>query len=183
MLLQFLTMSPFRQQIALGFSAIIQSMQQKQTEESILRRRRYQLYQQRLEIATQALRNSVASSALAATILQQPQQPQQPPQPQRRRPKAQGFWDDVFPYLSDEIGGNSFSAHFRMKRATFNQLVQRLQQHPAFSNEAPNSIPVERQVAIAIWRLANNDGIRVMEQTLGVSQVNICCDSVLLFVI
>jgi len=42
--------------------------------------------------------------------------------------------------------------------------------HPAFVSDAPNATPVWKQIAIVLWRLANGTGIRVLEQTLGVSQ-------------
>ncbi|CAB4446742.1 unnamed protein product, partial [Rhizophagus irregularis] len=33
-----------------------------------------------------------------------------------------------------------------------------------------NATPVWKQIAIVLWRLANGSGIRVLEQTLGISQ-------------
>ncbi|CAG8838404.1 5356_t:CDS:1, partial [Cetraspora pellucida] len=60
--------------------------------------------------------------------------------------------------------------HFRITLATFNSLVARLSIHPAFSSDAPNATPVWKQIAIVLWRLANSSGIRVLEQTLGISQ-------------
>ena len=33
-----------------------------------------------------------------------------------------------------------------------------------------NAIPVWKQIAIVLWRLANGAGIRTLEQTLGISQ-------------
>jgi hypothetical protein len=49
-----------------------------------------------------------------------------------------------------------------------------LEAHPAFFSEAPNAIPVQKQIAIVLWRLANGAGVRVLEQTLGVSQGSVC---------
>ncbi|RIB11370.1 hypothetical protein C2G38_2203597 [Gigaspora rosea] len=66
---------------------------------------------------------------------------------QQRSPKTAGFWVDVFPYLTDNE-----------------------ESHPAFSATAPNATPVWKQIAIVLWRLANGTGIRISEQTLGVSQ-------------
>jgi len=45
-----------------------------------------------------------------------------------------------------------------------------LESHPAFSSNAYNAIPVWKQIAIVLWRLANGAGIRTLEQTLGISQ-------------
>ena len=56
---------------------------------------------------------------------------------QQKRPKTEGFWVEVFPYLTDERGHNSFRKHFRITRATFNAIVTRLESHPAFSSNAP----------------------------------------------
>src|SRR5260363_146572 len=39
--------------------------------------------------------------------------------PQQGRPKPDGFWVDVFPYLTDNEGYNSFGKHFRITYATF----------------------------------------------------------------
>ncbi|CAG8798109.1 19026_t:CDS:2, partial [Cetraspora pellucida] len=61
-------------------------------------------------------------------------------------PKTVGFWINVFPYLTDDEGYNSFQRHFRITLSTF------------------------RQIAIVLWRFANGVGIWVLEQTLGVSQ-------------
>ena len=86
------------------------------------------------------------------------------------RPKTDGFWTDVFPFLVDGNGHNSFKKHFRVTRTTFNAIVIRLETHPAFILDSSNAIPIWKQIAIVLWRLANGAGIRVLEQTLGVSQ-------------
>ncbi|CAG8596177.1 2468_t:CDS:2 [Scutellospora calospora] len=89
---------------------------------------------------------------------------------QQRRPKTVGFWVDVFPYLTDNEGYNSFRKHFRITCATFSTIVSRLESHPAFSATASNATPVWKQIAIVLWHLANGTGIRILEQTLRVSQ-------------
>jgi hypothetical protein len=86
------------------------------------------------------------------------------------RPKTEGFWTEVFPYLTDNEGYNSFRRHFRITLATFNTIVIQLENHPIFISEAPNATPVWKQIAIALWRLANGAGVRILEQTLGISQ-------------
>ncbi|CAI2196853.1 1931_t:CDS:1, partial [Funneliformis geosporum] len=83
------------------------------------------------------------------------------------RPKTEGFWTDVFPYLIDEDSYNSFRRHFRITLTTFRALVIRLENHPAFISDASNATPVWKQIAIVLWRLANGGGMRVLEQTLG----------------
>ena len=86
------------------------------------------------------------------------------------RPKTEGFWTDVFPFLVDNEGYNSFRRHFRITLSTFHTIVTRLEMHPAFVSDASNATPVWKQISIVLWRLANGTGIRVLEQTLGVSQ-------------
>ncbi|PKY53624.1 hypothetical protein RhiirA4_471958 [Rhizophagus irregularis] len=86
------------------------------------------------------------------------------------RPKTEGFWTDVFPYLVDGEGYNSFRRHFRITLTTFRAIVTRLETHQAFTLDASNATPVWKQIAIVLWRLANGSGIRVLEQTLGISQ-------------
>jgi hypothetical protein len=92
---------------------------------------------------------------------------------QQPRPKTEGFWTDVFPFLVDGDGRNSFRRHFRIKLTTFQALVVRLENHPAFTSDSSNATPIWKQIAIALWRLANGGGMRVLEQTLGVSQGSI----------
>ncbi|CAB5375689.1 unnamed protein product [Rhizophagus irregularis] len=86
------------------------------------------------------------------------------------RPKTEGFWTDIFPYLVDGEGYNSFRRHFRITLTTFRAIVTRLETHQAFTLDASNATPVWKQIAIVLWRLANGSGIRVLEQTLGISQ-------------
>ena len=86
------------------------------------------------------------------------------------RPKTEGFWTNVFLFLVDSEGYNSFRRHFRITLSTFNAIVTRLEMHPAFVSNASNATPVCKQIGIVLWRLANGTGIRVLEQTLGVSQ-------------
>ncbi|RGB42363.1 hypothetical protein C1646_810023 [Rhizophagus diaphanus] len=52
---------------------------------------------------------------------------------QQKRPKTERFWVDVFPYLTDESGYNSFQKNFHITRATFNAIAARLESHPGFA--------------------------------------------------
>ena len=79
------------------------------------------------------------------------------------RPKTNGFWTDVFPFLVDGNGYNSFQKHFRITLTTFRAIVIRLETHPAFILDSSNAIPMWKQIAIVLWRLANGVGIRVLE--------------------
>ena len=48
------------------------------------------------------------------------------------RPKTNGFWTDVFPFLVDDDSHNSSQKHFHITLATFCTIVTRLETHPAF---------------------------------------------------
>lgn len=71
-------------------------------------------------------------------------------QPRIERPKSIDDWHRVSPNLQDDWTANNFQAHFRLSRDSFMYLVQRLNLHPAFRNEAHNSTPTEYQIAIAL---------------------------------
>ena len=87
------------------------------------------------------------------------------------RPKSRDYWTDVFPHLSDDWSYDQFRHHFRISRSVFNYLVARLSTHPSFRLSAPNSIPIERQIAIVLTRLAKSKkDFRSMEKQFGVSQ-------------
>jgi hypothetical protein len=69
----------------------------------------------------------------------------------QQRPRTGGFRTEVFPYLTDEEGYNSFRQHFRITLSTFNFIVTKCETHPAFFSDAPNAIPVRKQIAIVLW--------------------------------
>ncbi|POG61012.1 hypothetical protein GLOIN_2v1847279 [Rhizophagus irregularis DAOM 181602=DAOM 197198] len=79
------------------------------------------------------------------------------------RPKTKGFWTDVFPYLVDGEGYNSFKHYFRITLTTFCAIVTQLETHQAFTLDVSNATPVWKQIAIVLWQLANGFGIRVLE--------------------
>ena len=70
------------------------------------------------------------------------------------RPKTNGFWTDVFPFLVDDDSHNSFQKHFRITLAPFRTTVTRLETHPAFILDSSNATPVWKQITIVLWRLA-----------------------------
>src|SRR5690349_115304 len=65
-----------------------------------------------------------------------------PSSPRNERLKSVDYWTRVFPNLQDDWSYNSFRRHFRISRATFHYLVDRLSFHPKFANTAPNATPV-----------------------------------------
>ena len=87
------------------------------------------------------------------------------------RPKTYGFWVDVFPYLNDENEHNNFRTHFRIKRSTFNRLLEVISQHSVYqSSNFQTQTHIEIQVGIVLQRLANPMGYRQLETTFGISQ-------------
>ncbi|CAG8697353.1 12682_t:CDS:2 [Cetraspora pellucida] len=66
-----------------------------------------------------------------------------------------GFWIDIFPYLTDNEGYNSFCHHFHIILSTFNAIVSRLEKYSVFKSEVFNATPVWKQIAIVLWYLIN----------------------------
>ncbi|CAG8525485.1 5808_t:CDS:2 [Funneliformis caledonium] len=67
------------------------------------------------------------------------------------RPKTEGFWIDVFPYLVDGVGYNSFRHHFSITLTTFRTIVTRLEIHQAFTLDASNATPALKQIAMPLY--------------------------------
>lgn len=85
--------------------------------------------------------------------------------------KNKGYWSFTHDNLRDDDKTQSYKAHYRMKKATFNQLIEILDQHSAFDLKAHNSTPTYMQVAVVLWRFSNcHFGYRMMEATLGFGQ-------------
>lgn len=87
------------------------------------------------------------------------------------------WWSVRHPNLHDGTGPDSFRAHYRINRATFDFIVDVLKDDTEFkvSNErdGTTSHPVWKQVAIVLWRLSNTHiGFRIAEAMLGVSQAS-----------
>jgi hypothetical protein len=57
------------------------------------------------------------------------------------RPKTDGFWTNVFPFLVDGGGYNSFQKHFHVTQNTFHTIVTQLKMHSAFVSNTSNAIP------------------------------------------
>ena len=72
--------------------------------------------------------------------------------------------------LNDTSPYNSFKNHFRLTRATFDLLVAELATHPVYQSKKGDHVPVDIQIAVAIWRFANGSSVRCLEQNLGFSQ-------------
>lgn len=85
--------------------------------------------------------------------------------------KNKGYWEYTHDNLRDDDRSQSYKAHYRMNKTTFNSLVQILDEHPAFMLKSNNRTPTYMQVAVVLWRFANcHFGYRMMEATMGFSQ-------------
>ncbi|CAG8641187.1 8878_t:CDS:2 [Paraglomus occultum] len=94
--------------------------------------------------------------------------------PRVARPKANGFWSEVFPYLGDDNQKYDFKTQFRIKRSTFDRLIETLSSHNNYQPSAYHrQTPLEFQIAVVLNRLANPMGYRQLETFLGVSQGSI----------
>ena len=69
-------------------------------------------------------------------------------------------------FYGNEIN-DVFRRHFRMRRDTFFMIVDRLRNYPDYSGA---EIQIERQVAVALYRLANGTSIRLLAQMFGISE-------------
>ncbi|KAG2206970.1 hypothetical protein INT47_008439 [Mucor saturninus] len=85
--------------------------------------------------------------------------------------KTKGYWSYTHDNLRDDDRTQSYKAHYRMKKATFNKLIEILDQYSAFNLKTHNSTPTYMQVAVVLWRFANcHFGYRMMEATLEFGQ-------------
>ena len=73
--------------------------------------------------------------------------------------------------MTDDGGPRSFKAHYRMNRASFNWLVNRLSRCVEYAGSiARGGYPVEVQLACILWRFANTHfGYRIASVSLGVT--------------
>src|SRR5262249_20085659 len=98
--------------------------------------------------------------------------------PKTPRPKTDGFWEDIFPYLVDEDSDDEnnplhdlFKRHFRVTRTTFLYILNRLKTHQVYEqNPFHERMPVDKQVAIALCRLATGTSMRLLSLQFGVSE-------------
>jgi hypothetical protein len=81
------------------------------------------------------------------------------------------WWFVRHPYLTDDLGRNSFQLQYRMSRNNFETLLNIVSRHPEYEAAVEGrATPVEIQVATVLWRLANTHfGFRIAETFLGVS--------------
>ncbi|OAD67108.1 hypothetical protein PHYBLDRAFT_67244 [Phycomyces blakesleeanus NRRL 1555(-)] len=80
------------------------------------------------------------------------------------------WWTYCHPYLHDGTGPNSFWAHYRVNRETFNVIVNVLRRDPEYQaseERSEVSHPVWKQIAVALWYLSNTHfGYRIALELL-----------------
>lgn len=86
-------------------------------------------------------------------------------------PQTQQCWDNIVPGFSNY----RFIRNFRMSRESFNYICRRLRrvlQRQTTNYSLP--IPVNKRVAIALWRLATNNDYRSVSHLFGVGIATVC---------
>ena len=87
------------------------------------------------------------------------------------RPRPGVWWDNALHNYDDA----EWSRHFRMKRATFGYLVNRIRPHLDYQDSTfRESIPVEKRVGIMLWRLSTPDAYRTIGELFGVGKSTAC---------
>ncbi|XP_051907345.1 uncharacterized protein LOC127591319 isoform X6 [Hippocampus zosterae] len=89
------------------------------------------------------------------------------------RPRSRHWWDHVVPDFSP----SQFQQNFHLSRKTFEYICSRVKH--AMGRRDTNfrpSIPFEKRVAIAVWKLANGGGYKTISRLFGVglSTVYLC---------
>ena len=86
-------------------------------------------------------------------------------------PQAHDWWDKVVPSWNNI----RFISNFRVSRRTFKYICQRLA--PVLQRRDTNycnAIPVDKRVAMAIWRMATNECYRTISNLFGVGIATVC---------
>lgn len=91
------------------------------------------------------------------------------PRSAEKRARSEHWWTTVVPALSEK----HFKRTFRVSRRVFNNVVNAVKGEPEFyvaPNNALRAIPVEKQVAIALWRLGRSASVYDVADQFGVSE-------------
>ena len=86
-------------------------------------------------------------------------------------PQAHLWWDFIVPGWSN----NRFISNFRVSQGSFKYICRRLA--PVLQRRDTNyrqCIPVEKRVAIALWRMATNECYRTISNLFGVGIATAC---------
>ncbi|CAO3654615.1 unnamed protein product [Mucor hiemalis] len=134
----------------------------------VIERRAYilQAFQQFYEVIMMRIPEMMLSSEEQSMFFSSPHHLQ-------RLPKNTGYREYVHANLRDDNSTQSFRAHYRMNKTTFQKLVEVLEEHPAYQLRAHNATPTFIQVAMVLWRYSNNHfGFRMSQATMGFSQIS-----------
>ncbi|KAM4607914.1 uncharacterized protein ACJ7VT_016057 [Polymixia lowei] len=85
-------------------------------------------------------------------------------------PRAQQWWDGIVPGFDDEM----FIRNFRVSRESFDYICRL---GPVLQRRTTNyrlSIPANKRIAIALWRLATNNEYRSVGHLFGVGISSVC---------
>ncbi|XP_061541890.1 uncharacterized protein zgc:113227 isoform X1 [Phycodurus eques] len=87
------------------------------------------------------------------------------------RPRSRHWWDHVVPHFSP----SQFQQNFHLSRKSFEYICSRVSR--AMGRRDTNfrlSIPFEKRVAIAIWKLSNGGGYNTISRLFGVGLSTVC---------
>lgn len=88
------------------------------------------------------------------------------------RVRSDNFWHHV---MSAEFNAQDWLHNFHLSRATFEHACELLRDHIATHDTAWRpATPVEKKVAVFLWRLANNCHYKVLSQLFGVGRSSAC---------
>ena len=93
--------------------------------------------------------------------------------PQEPRPKSYDYWEKVFPMLNDTSPYNSFQESLQIDKNDVRSASGGARDSSSLSEQKGDHVPVDIQIAVAIWRFANGSSVRCLEQNLGFSQGSI----------
>lgn len=86
-------------------------------------------------------------------------------------PRSQEWWDGVVPGFNNDM----FMRNFRVSRESFSYICRRLS--PVLQRKTTNyrlPMPVNKRIAIALWRLATNNEYRSVSHLFGVGVSTVC---------
>ncbi|XP_077523192.1 uncharacterized protein LOC144134077 [Amblyomma americanum] len=84
-------------------------------------------------------------------------------------PRGSSWWETTQPHLSED----DFRGHFRMNRHTFNYVVSVCDCMRHVDTNMRDAIPLEKRVAIGIYRLASSAEDRTVANVFGVSRASV----------
>ena len=86
--------------------------------------------------------------------------------------RSSTWWDKI---VNETFEDKDWVENFRMRKETFNYLCHQLR--PSIKRKTTimrSPIPVEKRVAITLWRLATNSGYRTIGHLFGVARNTVC---------